>query len=159
MELLGRQKRFFGKQLLIKDVRSLAHSPRISVFLFVLLLPILLFSCGGQEAPELRLPPEQVLMARGTAILVTSLFARLHEVPDARSRVRYGIRLGEIGIIENASSGQSLVAQQLDYWYYVRIQEGEGSITGWIFGGDVEIHGNLARAQNAASQLLNAQAR
>lgn len=95
-------------------------------------------------------------MARGTAILVTSRFARLHEIPNSRSHVRYGVRLGEIGTIENSSSGQSLVAQQLDYWYYIRIQEQEGSITGWIFGGDVEIHANLARAQNAATQLLQA---
>jgi hypothetical protein len=158
LELFGTQKRLFRKLFLIREFRKLFHSPRISVGLLII-IPLIFFSCGGQEDPELRLPPEQVLMARGTAILVTSLYARLHEVPDARSRVRYGLRLGEIGIIENASSGQSLVAQQLDYWYYVRIQEDEGTISGWIFGGDVEIHGNLARAQNAASQLLNAQAR
>jgi len=113
----------------------------------------MLGSCGGDELPQLDLPSEQVLIARGNAALVIKPYARVHELPNPQSPVRNPVRLGEIGTIEAASSGQSLVSRKLDYWYYVRFATDGTEFSGWIFGGDLEIYANLARAQNAATQL------
>ncbi|NCN04669.1 MAG: hypothetical protein GW949_03460 [Spirochaetales bacterium] len=121
--------------------------------LFGLILLFMLGSCGGDELPQLDLPSEQVLIARGNAALVIKPYARVHELPNPQSPVRNPVRLGEIGTIEAASSGQSLVSRKLDYWYYVRFATDGTEFSGWIFGGDLEIYANLARAQNAATQL------
>lgn len=104
--------------------------------------------------PELKLPVETIIQARGNAVLVNKLYSRLFSDADPSSPVRYPVRIGEIGTILSASPGQKLVAGELDYWYYVSFQDGEEVYEGWVFGADVDLYATLARAQSASIELL-----
>ena len=113
----------------------------------------ILSACSGQAVPDLNLPGETIIQARGSAVLVTKPYSRLFSQPDPQSPVLYPVRLGEIGTINSASSGQRLVAGQLDYWYLVSFQDAGREFSGWIFGADVELYATQARAQSASVEL------
>ena len=113
---------------------------------------IALSSCAERTLPVLSLPSEQIILSRGTVALVTRNYARVFALPDPQSVVIAPVRKGDIGLIQGADAGQSVVNRILDYWYEVRFEVKGGEIQGWIFGSDIELFSTQARAQSAAAQ-------
>jgi hypothetical protein len=126
--------------------RMPARTPFLAVLIALLFLPL---SCSRTYTRGLRLPTDPAVTSELGWALVTTAYTRLKASPDAASADAGALRGGDIFACRQRRIDPR-GSEAGGFWY----QYAEGSLSGWVSGGDVEIFASaeLAKASRPAAK-------
>ena len=121
-----------------------------NLFTFILLLSLFSAACEKtREYPEINLPSTSVLSIETNWGVVNSSHLRLREKPRKDASPVALLYRGFVIEITSRTQSLSEIEGKSDYWYHINYD----GLTGWVFGGYLDIFNSKDEANRAARRL------
>ncbi|MEW5813940.1 MAG: SH3 domain-containing protein [Spirochaetota bacterium] len=123
----------------------------------LLLIPVLIFlaflpACRKKETfQDVELPPTSVLSTQSSWAIIRASHLRLREKPSIQSSpiTTFWRAKGFVLEVISKTARKETLEEKTDYWYQINY----GGLTGWVFGGYLDIFDSREAAEKAAKEL------